>query len=125
LVILGWAAGYLIWQPESPGDVYGSGFDTWTPRITVLIGGPLAVAAGVLLSRAGLLRVLGYVALGLTVVVLAYLASFAFFGGFCLDAGDTCITTWPSRLVELVLAVSCVLAGWLAQQGAARLFRRN
>lgn len=51
VVAVGWGLGYAIWTPESPGGDYGSFFDLWLPAATVLLGAPLAAAAGFLLSR--------------------------------------------------------------------------
>jgi hypothetical protein len=112
VVAFGWALGYAIWTPPSPGGEFGSFFDLWLPAVTVLLGAPPAAVAGFLLSRRGLLGTAGYVLLGVTCVGLAYLASFAFFGGVCLDPGEECVTTWPSRIIELGTALACVTLGW-------------
>ncbi len=118
VVVFGWALGYAIWTPESPGREFGSFFNLWLPAVTVLLGAPLAIAAGFLLSRRGALHTAGYALLGVTCVVLAYLASYAFFGGICLDPGDECVTTWPSRIGELGVALGCLTAGWVVHRWA-------
>jgi hypothetical protein len=118
-VIVGWGAGYLIWAPESP-DEYGSYFDVCDPALTLLVGLPLAVTSGFLLSREGRVHLVGYAMLALTTISLAYLAQFSFFGGFCLDPEDVCVTTWPSRLAALGTAVLCVGAGWFVHRIASR-----
>ena len=111
VVAFGWVLGYAIWTPESPGREFGSFFNLWLPTVTVLLGAPLATVAGLLLTRRGILRTAGYALLGVTCLVLAYLASYAFFGGICLDPGDECVTTWPSRIGELGVALGCLTAG--------------
>ena len=128
LVLLGWAAGYRFWDPESPGAEFGSYFDLFLPTLTLLVGVPLAVASGLLLASTGRrVRALGYAAFLTTCVVLMYLASFAFFGGFCLDPGEECVTTWPSRIAELGVAIGCAGVGCLTQRRRARggLIRRS
>ena len=113
VVGFGWALGYAIWTPESPGGEYGSSPDLWLPAVTVLLGAPLAGVAGFLLGRRGVLRTAGYGFLAVTCLVLAYLASFAFFGGFCFEPGEECVTSWPSRIGELGAALGCVTVGWV------------
>ncbi len=116
----------MLWRPESPGADYRAYFDLFFPAVTVALGAPLAAAAGFLLSRQGVARVAGYAALLLTGLVLAYLSSFAFFGGFCLDPGEACITSWPSRVAHLAVAVGCVAAGWAVERWASgRTVRRT
>lgn len=119
VVCAGWGAGYLFWREPTefwaPSDDFGSYFDVYDPALTLLVGLPLAVASGFLLGRQGRARLLGYALLALTCLSLAYLAQFAFFGGFCLDPEDVCLTTWPSRLTELAAALSCVATGWIVQ----------
>jgi hypothetical protein len=115
VVILGWVLGYVFWQPESPGGQFEAYFDFFVPTLTLLCGIPLAIAAGVLLGAGSRrARVAGYAALVGTCIVLIYLASFSFFGGFCLDPGDVCVTTWPSRIAELGVAMVCVAVGSVA-----------
>ena len=121
LVLVGWAAGYRVWDPESPGAIPGPTLDLFLPALTLLVGVPLAVASGVLLASTGRRgRALGYAAFLMTCVALMYLASFAFFGGFCLDPEDVCVTTWPSRIAELGVAIGCVGVGWLTQRRRGR-----
>ena len=124
VVTLGWGAGYLLWQPDPPGE-FGAYFDLELPKVTLALGAPLAGVAGLLLGREGVLRSAGHAVLALTCLVLAYLASFAFFGGFCLDPGEACITTWPSRLAELGAAVACLAAGWIVHGCAGRFRNRS
>jgi len=123
LVLAGWGAGYLFWDPDSPGEEFVSYFDLFTPAVTVLLGGPLAVSAGLLLGGGGRgSRLAGYAALGATCLVLVFLVAFSFFGGFCLDPGDVCVTSWLSRTAELTVAIACLVGGWLAHQ--RRVHRR-
>lgn len=125
VVAFGWVLGYGIWTPESPGREFGSFFDLWVPGMTVLLGAPLATVAGFLLSRRGTLRTAGYALLGVTCLLLAYLASYAFFGGICLDPGDECVTTWPSRIGELGVALGCLTAGWVVHRWAGGARRKS
>ncbi len=56
------------------------------------------------------------------VAVLATVASFSFFGGICLDPGDVCVTSWPSRLTALAIASLYVGVG-LAVEVVGRTMR--
>jgi hypothetical protein len=120
VVAFGWVFGYAIWTPQSPGGEYGPFFDLWLPALTVLLGAPPTAVAGFLLSRRGIPRAAGYALLSVTCLGLAYLASYAFFGGFCLDPGDECVTTWPSRISELGVALACVTLGWVVHRWSVR-----
>jgi hypothetical protein len=120
LVVLGWASGYAIWTPEAPGGPYGEYFDARLPAETLVVGIPLVVAAALMLGRPGSFGGIGYALLTLAALALGGLASFAFFGGFCLDENDVCVTTWPSRAAELLVALACVALGWLVHGWAAR-----
>jgi hypothetical protein len=123
-VAAGWVAGYLQ-LPDHEGD-FGSFSDLTEARLSLEIGFPLAVAAGVLLSRPGIPRVIGYVLLASACLVLAFLAWFSFFGGICLDPGeDVCVTTWPSRITALGAALACLIAGFGSQLLASRLLKRR
>ena len=117
---LGWVAGYFFWRPESPGSEFGSYFDLFLPFVTLVVGGPLAIGAGLLLGRQGPARLVGYALLGLTGLTLAYLSSFAFFGGICLDPGEVCVTTWLSRITELGCSIACFAAGRVVHGWASR-----
>jgi hypothetical protein len=119
VVVVGWLAGYLIWAPGS-SDEFGSYFDLDVPALTLSVGLPLAVTSGFLLSREGQVQLFGYAVLALTTIALAYLAQSAFFGGICLDPGDVCVTTWPSRLAALGTALLCIAAGWVVHRTACR-----
>jgi hypothetical protein len=121
-VAAGWVVGYLQ-LPDHQGD-FGSFSDLTEATLSLVIGLPLAVAAGVLLSRTGIPRVIGYVLLASTCLVLAFLAWFSFFGGICLDPGeDVCVTTWPSRITALGAALACLVAGFGSQRLASHLWR--
>jgi hypothetical protein len=122
-VAAGWVAGYLQ-LPDHHGD-FGSFSDLTSAKLSLEIGLPLAVAAGVLLSRMGIPRVIGYVLLASTCLVLAFLAWFSFFGGICLDPEDVCVTTWPSRVTALGAALACLVAGLGSQLLAGRLLKRR
>jgi hypothetical protein len=120
VVASGWVFGYAIWTPGSDAGEFGSFFDLWLPAVTVMLGAPTAAMAGFLLSRRGIPRAAGYALLGVTCLGLAYLASFSFFGGICLDPGEECITSWPSRVSELGAALACVALGWAVNRWSAR-----
>lgn len=110
VVIAGWLWGYETWEPVT-GDGYRSYFDVFVPALTLLVGLPLCLLAGALL-RHGPMRVLGgLVLLALASVLMGYWVSMAFFGGFCMDPGDACITNWPSRGFALVVPLACLAAG--------------
>ncbi len=120
-ITLGWAAGYLLWAQGDPEGFLRVPFSLFELLVVLLVGLPLSLAAGWLtpFRRA---RTVGYVVLSLAAAVLAYLSSFSFFGGICLDPGeDVCVTTWPSRLAVLAAAlVALVLGGGVGAWRAAR-----
>lgn len=113
VVLLGWYSGYELWDPDSPGErPYVTYFDAYIPALTVAVGLPLCVLAGMLVGRPGWRTVAGYVLLTLGTLAMAYLASAVFFGGFCVDPGDPCITSWPSRIAAPLVALACLGGGF-------------
>jgi hypothetical protein len=117
-VVAGWFAGRAAWGAGSSPE-YGSYFDILVPAGSVVLGAPVAATAGVMLTCSRWVRRAGYVMLAVATAELTYLASFSFFGGFCLDPGDVCQTTWASRLVALAVAEACLVPGWWLQRRRA------
>lgn len=121
LVLSGWVAGYAIWSQPDAGD-FGSGVDVLFPLAMLAIGLPLIVVAGIVRGRDGTFAKWGgRVLLAVGALVLAYFASFAFFGGLCLDPGDVCVTTWPSRVANLATGMGILVLGWCIE---SRVWRR-
>lgn len=122
VVLAGWVAGYFVWRAPEFGEEYGRYFDVYVPGAVVALGAPAALAAALLRSSsmAGT-RAAGSVVLLVDIVGLTYLVSFAFFGGFCLDENDVCITTWTSRIAALAIALAVLAAGGVLE----RLIRRT
>lgn len=111
-VVAGWGHGYDFWDaPSTSSAHYETYFDLYIPALTFLVGLPLCLVAGALAGRGAWQTVSGWVLLGLVTVVMGYLASAAFFGGFCLDPGEACITSWPSRVFALLVPLACLAAG--------------
>jgi hypothetical protein len=115
VVLAGWGSGYLTWTANDQ-DSYRSGTDLFLPAMILVSGMPTVVVAGRLLASSRKRRLLGSFALTSITVALAYLVSFSFFGGFCLDPGDVCVTSWSSRLLTLAAALACLGVGWLVQR---------
>jgi hypothetical protein len=121
VVTIGWGAGYPLWAQGDPAGFHRQPFSPFEPLFMLLVGLPLATAAGWLTvapskrTRAG-----GYVVLSLGAVVLAYLGSFAFFGGICFDPGDRCVTTWPTRVTVLAAALLALVSGVTLNRWRAR-----
>jgi hypothetical protein len=113
LVTLGWGAGYPLWAQGDPEGFFRVPFSFFEPLVVALAGLPFSITAGWLTSASRRrTRTLGYLFLSLAVLVLAYLSSFSFFGGICLDPGeDACVTTWPTRLGVLAAALMALAAG--------------
>jgi hypothetical protein len=113
----GWYSGYDFWDPKSPSSPgqFQTYFDLFVPFFTVVIGLPLTVAAGSLVGRDRWRTVLGYAALAGATVWMAYMTSFVFFGGICMDPRDACITTWESRLAAPMVAIACLAVGFAIQ----------
>lgn len=114
IVLAGWYAGYELWDPRSPSHAgpFQTYFDLFVPVLTVVVGLPLAVVAGLLVGASRWRSAVGYAALALGAVWMAYVTSFVFFGGFCMDSRDACITTWESRLAAPLVALGCLTAGF-------------
>lgn len=115
VVAAGWLAGYFFWGGTSEVTGFGSWFSAGDLAGMLLFGVPVAACAVALRLRGGrTARAIGLALLCATAAGLAYLASLSFFGGFCVDPGDVCVTSWPSRVAALGMAVSIVgAAGWL------------
>ena len=97
--------------PGDPEGFFRHPFSLFEPLVVLVLGLPLSIASGWLVPSS---RPKGYVILTLTVVVLAYVSSFSFFGGVCLDPGeDTCVTTWPTRFTTLAAALFALAVGGL------------
>lgn len=116
VVLGGWISGYFLWETELDLG-YVSYFSLFEPMLMVMLGLPLVAGAAVLLTlRRRAARAIGFVVLGVAALVLSYLASFAFFGGFCLAPGDPCVTTWPSRVVALGVGLGCLAVGFFLRR---------
>ncbi len=103
VVLAGWVSGYFVWGTNGPG--FKSFFTLHEPAVMTAIGLPACLVAAVLRRSQSRRRyVVGTIVLVVGVAVLAYLASLSFFGGICLDPGDVCVTSWPSRLTALAIA---------------------
>jgi hypothetical protein len=116
VVVAGWVYGYDFWDPPSTSSAYyETYFDLFVPGLTLLVGLPVCLLAGALVGRGTWRTASGWVLLGLAAVVMSYLASMAFFGGFCIDPGEACITNWPSRIFALLVPLACLNAGLAVQ----------
>lgn len=118
VVLVGWLAGYPMWHT----DPSGHGFRTipFTVGETVIITSVALVgyvASGLLLRGRLPWHVrLGWAGLVLTTVVVAYALSFVWFGGFCLDPHDVCITSPLSRVAPAVGAFAALAIGALSSE---------
>jgi hypothetical protein len=125
IVLGGWVAGYVVWHNPDQ-DQFRAGVDVFFPLVMLVLGLPMVVAAGIALggdgnaSRWGGCTLLAVAALG-----LSYCASFAFFGGLCLDPGDVCVTSWPSRVANLATGLAILAVGWGVESRVPRGPRRR
>lgn len=124
VALLGWCAGFLLWQPWMDGPDYRAATDLWLPTVMVVLGTPAAIASGVLFAFGGRWNRVGWIPFVLLCLGLAWFASFAFFGGFCIDPGDVCKTTWSGRALAIFAAVWCAGAGWVTHSLGARISKR-
>lgn len=122
LVIGGWFSGYAFWNPKSPSDPgqFQTYFDLFVPVLTLLVGLPLAVLAGLLVGRSRWRTMAGHAALVVAAAWMAFMTSFVFFGGFCMDSQDACITNWESRLAAPLVALACLAAGFAIRMRRSR-----
>jgi len=104
-----WVAGYLVWDQGPDGDFRAS-FDSLGLIVIGFVGLPLCLATSfaALRGRSGL----AYLLFGGTVFLLAAVVFFAWFGGFCLEPGETCATSWASRVAALAAAWVVLATGW-------------
>lgn len=116
VLVLGWLSGYALWHTEP----FAEGFRTipFAPAEAAGISG-VALAgfltAGILLRDATRWRTrFGWAALAGTTLVIGYALSFVWFGGFCLDPGDYCLTSWKARMLPAVGAGVALVTGALS-----------
>lgn len=114
LVGLGWAAGYPLFARGDHSGFDVESFDLFEPMLVLLVGLPPSVAAGWLTSSSHTrARSVGCAVLAIDVLALAYLSSFSFYGGLCLDPGEgVCITPWSTRLSVLLAGLLALGAGF-------------
>ena len=116
VVLAAWVGGYFFWRVDE-SSAFRAGFSLFEPAWMTAVGLPACLAAGFLRrSQSRLWQRLGTAVLVAGVAVLAYLASFSFFGGICLDPGDVCLTSWPSRLTALATAALYLTLGATVEQ---------
>jgi hypothetical protein len=110
LVVSGWIFGYFAWDARLGGGFVS--FEAWSWVVIVIaIGFPPAVLSGLLRrNRSQVVRKTGSVLVVLSCLWMAGLVQWVHFGGFCLDPGDVCVVSWPSRIGALIAALACILA---------------
>jgi hypothetical protein len=113
VVACAWLIGWAFWGRDGNSGI--SYFTASSGFVIAVLGLPLALVAGLLMSRDGL-RSLGGVVLSVATLVMAYAAWFVFFGGVCLDETDVCVTDWPSRIATLLTSAAVFGAGYLTQR---------
>lgn len=110
IVWAGWGAGYLFWSP--PGSHHETYFSLADTRDALVVGVPTSLTGALLLTRPPRrVRVLGRVVVLGGACAAAYVLSFAFFG-ICIDPGEACAPSWPSRLLALAAGTLSVLVGY-------------
>jgi hypothetical protein len=112
LLLCGWFAGAALWGGDQGSGYRSVAIDWFTLGAMVLVGAPTMAVAGWLTPARGLRRVLGLAVWAVGCLAMTYVTFFAWFGGFCIDPGDVCETTWTSRLAPLAVALLLVGSGF-------------